>query len=287
MKSPRLGLVPLLALGAALLAAGPACAPSLSSFQPAHVAPAGHFSGELGTDVSVPTGAFKTSYDAAKTLASAGSSRMLTEEEKTQLFVAGAKLALSPPALVNHVGVNYTPAERWEIGARYSSSAFRLGARRQLLTQESHGYDLTVGVGVQRWSYGFPIGELLQDIVRLEDFTRWSLDLPLVAGFRSDYYWVWGGPRLAFSSYSSEIVIRAPGQAGGAVSEDLARAEGRATLVGAQAGAAIGYKMLYVALELTVVRMIGTARLDLFGRRLEADTGTWLLYPWLALMGQF
>jgi hypothetical protein len=262
------------------------CAPSLSSFQPAHVAPKGHVSAELGSDLSLPTGALANTYDAAKTLASAGKSRMLTEQEKVQLFVAGTNLALSPPAVVNHLAVNYVPAERWEVGARYSSSAFRLGGRRQLLLQEQSGYDLTVGLGVQRWSYGFPIGDII-DIVRLEAFTRWSLDLPVVAGFHTDFYRVWGGPRLAWSTYSSELVISAPGQAGGVASEDLARVEGSALFVGAQAGAAIGYKMLFVAAELTVVRMIGSARLDVFGRRVEADTGTFILYPGLALLGEF
>jgi hypothetical protein len=271
-------------LGSLVCLAG--CAPSLSSFQPAHVAPKGTVSAELGSDLSLPTGALANTYDAAKTLASAGKSRMLTEEEKVQLFVAGTNLALSPPALVNHLAVNYVPAERWEVGARYSSSAFRLGGRRQLLLQAQSGYDLTVGLGVQRWSYGFPIGDII-DIVRLEAFTRWSLDLPLVAGFHTDFYRVWGGPRLAWSTYSSELVIRAPGQAGAVASEDLARVEGSALFVGAQAGAAIGYKMLFVAAELTVVRMIGNARLDVFGRRVEADTGTFILYPGLALLGEF
>jgi hypothetical protein len=276
MHLPRLGCLVLLA----------GCAPSLSSFQPAHVAPKGHVTAELGSDLSLPTGTLASTYDAAKTLASAGKSRMLTEDEKIQLFIAGTNLALSPPALVNHLAINYVPADRWEVGGRYSSRAFRLGGRRQLLVQEQSGYDLSVGLGVQRWSFGFPIGDII-DIVRLEDFTRWSLDLPVVAGFRTDFYRVWGGPRLAISSYSSELVIRAPGQAGAAASEDLARVEGSAMFVGAQAGAALGYRMLFVAVELTVVRMIGSARLDVFGRRVEADTGTFILYPGLALLGEF
>src|SRR5688500_13080738 len=169
--------LPLVALAVVVsLSAG--CAPTLSRFQPAHVAPAGHISAELGTDFAVPTGTVVRAYDAAKTLVSASRSRSLTEEEKIQLFAAGTNLALSPPGPVNHIGVTYSPAERWEVGGRYSSQALRLGGRRQLLVQESSGYDLTVGVGVSRWSYGFPIGNVL-DIVELEDFTRWSLDVPL------------------------------------------------------------------------------------------------------------
>ena len=271
------------ALAPALLAS---CAPTLSSFQPAHVAPAGHVSAELGTDFAVPTGTVTRAYDAAKTLVSASRSRSLTEDEKIQLFAAGTNLALSPPGPVNHIGITYSPAQHWEVGGRYSSQALRLGGRRQLLVQEESGWDLTVGLGVQRWSYGFPIGNVL-DIVDLEDFTRWSFDLPLVAGVRRDFYWLWAGPRLAMSSYSTELTIRAPGQAGAAASEDVARASGTATYLGAQAGVALGYKMLFVAFELTAVRMLGTAELDVFGRQVEADTGTFILYPGIAVMAEF
>src|SRR5687767_7617529 len=119
---------------ALLLAAG--CAPTLSSFQPAHVAPKGSVTAEVGTDIAVPTGSIVRAYDAAKTLVSASRSRTLTEDEKIQLFSAGTNLALSPPGPVNHIGVTYTPAERWEVGGRYSSQALRLGGRRQLLVQE-------------------------------------------------------------------------------------------------------------------------------------------------------
>lgn len=269
-----------------LLMLGAGCAPTLSSFQPAHVAPKGHVTAELGSDISVPTGALTSTYDAAKTLASAGKSRTLTEDEKVQLFIAGTNLALSPPAMVNHFAVNYVPAERWEVGLRYASKAFRLGGRRQLLVQEDDGYDLTVGLGVQRWSYGFPIGDIL-DIVDIDDFTRWSLDVPVVVGWRTDVYRLWAGPRLAVSSHSAKVVIRAPGNAGTLASEDVAAMEGSALFVGAQAGAAIGYKMLFLAFELTAVRMIGNARLDVFGRRVEADTGTFIVYPGLALLGEF
>jgi hypothetical protein len=263
-----------------------ACAPSMSSFQPAHVAPKGHVSGEAGMDISVATGPISDSIDAGKALVRVAESRALTEDEKVVLFIAGANLALNPPAFVEHVGLAYVFAENWEVGLRYASSSLRLAARRQLLRQEEFGWDLTLGLGIQRFSYEFPINNVL-DIVRLDDFTRWNLDVPLAVGRRGDFYRVWGGPRVVLSSYSSKLVIKAPGQAGQVASEDVASFRGRGGYFGLQGGAALGYKVLFVAFELTIVRMVGTAHIDVFGRRTEADTGTWVIYPGVALLGEF
>ena len=267
-----------------LLAAG--CAPSLSSFQPAHVLPKGHVGLEVGTDVSIPTGTIGRTIDAGKTLAQAADSRMLTEEEKVQVFAAGLNLALNPPALVEHVGVTYAPAQNWEVGIRYAAQSWRIGGRRQLLHQADNGFDLSLGLGLQRFSFGFPIDNVI-DIVELEDFTRWNVDIPLTIGQQGDFYRVWGGPRMVLTSYSSSLVLRAPGQAGAAASEDFAAVEGSGAYLGVQAGAAFGYRWLFLAVEMTVVRMVGTASLDVFGRRTEADTGTWILYPGLAVLGEF
>src|SRR5687768_7081978 len=103
MPSPNRPL-PLLAL----LATG--CATSLSSFQPAHVLPAGRVSAEAGLDASIPTGAVTRTIAAAKALAR---SDMLSEEEKRTVFAAGFNLALSPPAVVEHVGLTYAPGQNW------------------------------------------------------------------------------------------------------------------------------------------------------------------------------
>jgi hypothetical protein len=273
------------ALAAALVVLATGCATSLSSFQPAHVPPKGHLSAEIGTDVSVPTGTITRTIDAAKTLAEVAQSRTLTEDEKLQVFAAGANLALNPPALVEHVGGAYAFADGWEVGLRYASSSLRLAGRTRLMRQEQDGWDASVGLGIQRFSYSFPIDNVV-DIIRLEGFTRWNVDIPVAVGKSGDFYRVWGGPRVVLSSYSSELVIEAPGQAGQVASEDVASVRGRGAYLGVQGGAALGYKVLFVAFELTVVRMVGTAQVDVFGRRTDADTGTWVIYPGVAVMGE-
>jgi hypothetical protein len=268
-----------------VLALSTGCATSLSSFQPAHVAPKGHVTAEGGVDVSIPTGTIVTTIDTGKTLARAARSRMLSEDERLQVFAGGLNLALNPPFFVEHAGLNYVFAEGWEAGLRYAAGGWRVGVRRQVLRQEMTGYDLTIGVGLQRFSFGFPIDNVI-DIVELDDFTRWNVDIPMVIGQRTDVLRWWAGPRMMLSSYSTRLEIAAP-QTGGAVSRDVAQAAGQGLYLGAQAGAAVGYRWLFVALEFTFVRMVGDAHIDVFGRRTEADTGTWILYPGIAVLGEF
>jgi hypothetical protein len=265
-----------------LLAAG--CATSLSSFQPAHVLPKGHVSFEAGLDASAPTGAITRTIDTAKVLAK---SDMLTEDDKRTIFAAGFNLALSPPSVVEHVGLTYAVAQDWEVGLRYAGHAWRVGVRRQLLTQgQSSGWDLTVGLGLQRFAFELPLADYIP-IVRLDDFERWNVDVPLVFGRRGDFYRLWGGPRLVFSRYGADLALRAPGAAGTVASEDLASVDGQGTYLGLQIGAALGYRMLFLGFELTVVRLLGSARMQAFGKRADVDTATWLIYPGLALLAEW
>ena len=240
---------------------------------------------EAGLDASLPSGALSRTIDAAKALANAD---MLTEAEKRTVFGAGFNLALSPPSVVEHVGLTYAPWTGWEIGLRYAAQAWRVGARRQLLSQaqDGTGWDVTIGLGIQRFGFALPIDEVIP-IVRLENFSRYNFDLPLVAGRRGDFYRIWGGPRLVLSRYGAELALRAPEQAGSVANEELASVEGQGAYIGLQGGAALGYKMLFLAFELTVVRLLGSARLQAFGTDSDIDTGTWLIYPGLALLGEW
>jgi hypothetical protein len=92
---------------------------------------------------------------------------------------------------------------------------------------------------------------------------------------------------VAFLRHSTEIVYRPPGNAGAAVSADVARASGRGAFLGVVGGAALGYRAIFVAAELTVVRFTGSATLDVFGRTASADTSSWVISPGIGLMGEF
>ena len=77
--------VPLLG-GMLVVTSALGCAPALSTFQPAHVAPAGHIEAEGGLEVAVPTGTLFTAVDTAKTLgARAQAGDMITDAQKLHL----------------------------------------------------------------------------------------------------------------------------------------------------------------------------------------------------------
>jgi hypothetical protein len=271
------------ALALVLVIAG--CAPAISGFQPAHVAPKGSFSAEVGWDVSAPTGTILRSIDAGRTLARAAGSRSLSDAERRQLIEAGANLALDPPALVMHLGLTYSPATDWEVGLRWSSDTWRVGGRHQFLHQETDGIDLSAGLGLSRFSASFPVDDII-DVIHVNDFTRWSLDIPLLLGKHGPWYRLWGGPRLLLSRFDSSMTLDLPAAAGAPAEMVLASVEGNAVFVGGQGGLALGYRHLFLAFELTIVRLVSTARLSYANQLQDADLGGLVISPGIALMGE-
>ncbi|HTN90491.1 MAG TPA: hypothetical protein VL242_42755 [Sorangium sp.] len=263
------------------------CAPALSTFQPAHVADKGHVQAELGLDVSVPTGAIASVVDAGVVLANIAESRELTEGERLTLFEAGGALALNPPTVTPHIGVGYTALDRWELNLRYTGSAFRLGTRYQLLKRDKHGVDLTAGAGVGRYVIDLPIGSIL-GLVELEDFTRWQIDLPIQIGTAGTWYRVWGGPRLMLTTFDTALVVDLPASTGYPGERELASFSGTGLYVGGQAGVALGYKHVFLGLELTLAEIFSSGELAVLGERAVAvDLDSFIIYPSIGLMLEF
>jgi hypothetical protein len=236
--------------------------------------------------VSIPAGTIERTIDAGKTLSRASSTRALTDDERHRLIEAGVNVALDPPAAVTHIGLAFSPLSRTEISGRLSNGAWRLGVRYQVLEQERHGWDLTAGVGVQRFTYEFPVSDIL-DVVHLDDFNRWSLDLPIAIGRHGDFYRLWGGPRVVLSHYTTSLQLNLPAVAGAQAENVLASLDGKSGFVGAQVGAALGYRHVFLGAELTIVELISTAHITAGSAHFDADLGGLIVYPGLALMGEF
>jgi hypothetical protein len=268
-----------------LTCVAPGCAPSLSSFQPAHVGPRGQFRASVGEEISLPTGTIDNAVDLGKGLARAAETRPLTQEEKLALFTAGLRITLTPPAFDQHLAVAYNFADAWEVSLRYAGGGLRLASRHQLLDQAEAGFDLAAGVGIARHTYQFPLADLVP-ILDLGHFERWSLDFPLVMGWHTRFVRAWIGPRLAFMHHTTDIVLHAPGTTGNVARDELARASGTGVFWGGQTGIAAGYRWIFLAIELTVVRFSGRASLDVFGRTANADTNATVFSPGIALMGE-
>jgi hypothetical protein len=265
-----------------VLSAGTGCAPSLSTFQPAHVAPKGHVTAEVGLEGGVPVGAFTTLLDEGKTLAKQGANgQPLSNEQKWQIFDAGVNLLLLTPSFGPHVGVAYVPIDHLEVGVRYAGAAWRLGARYQLADHVSGPFDLTVGLGVSRFAYEFPLSDQIPGL-SLEDFSRWQIDVPVLIGTSRDWFRVWAGPKLLFTTFSTALKLTLPSDV------TLASFDGTGAFVGAQGGFAIGYRKLFVGFELTLAEAFGTAHLtaNLAPTTRDTDVSSFTIFPSVGLMGE-
>jgi hypothetical protein len=274
-------------LGLLVVSAG--CAPSLATMQPAHVAPKGHMQATAAFEVGVPTGTIGTIYDTGKTLSDVARTNMsLTPDQERQLFDAGVVVVVSPPTIGYHFAGYYTPIDRLELGVRYAGGAWRGGARYQLLHHETGPLDMTVGAGVSYYSYEIPLASYIP-VLEVDDFTRWTVDVPLQIGTSRQYYRVWGGPKFLYSHFSTAIRLSIPGVS----TPDLASFEGHTLYYGGQAGIAVGYRYVFFAIELTIAGISGVGDVKTApvrnGEPLahNTDISGYIIYPAVGLIGEF
>jgi hypothetical protein len=269
---------------ALLLVLGAGCATALSSFSPAHVPQKGKFQAEAGMDISVPTGAIVDTIDAAKNASSVASKTgTLSDEEKLKVFDAGVNLLLNPPALLQHAGLAYAPLHRTEVSVRFVGSGWRLGGRYQLLEQGvNSSWDLTMGLGATRQTFSFPVDNVL-DILKIDDFRRYTVDLPIAFGRRGTWYRIWGGPRLLYTTGHTQMTLTIPGSN----EVEVATADSSGVFYGTQTGFALGYKHVFLGFELNLVKFKGSAELTALKATRQVNLDTFVVYPGIALMGEF
>jgi len=267
--------------GLVLTAGG--CAPSLATLQPAHVAPAGHLQAAVGVEIGIPTGSIAKTVDAVRTLASDARTQTITDAQKVQLLDAGITLASNPPSVGQRLSIAYTPIERMEVNLQYLGAAWRLGGRFQLLNRDTGPFDLVAGLGISRLAQAIPIEDVLP-VVKVDDFTRWSIDVPVLLGTSRDWFRVWGGPRFLFSQVATNMRLEL-------VDGERVLASFRASGVyfGAQGGLAVGYRSVFLGVELTVTELVASAEVTspLPAANRTVDIGGLVITPAFALMGEF
>lgn len=267
-------------LAAAAIATG--CAPSLSTMQPAHVAPKGHVQAQAGFDVSVPTGVIRRVVDGAEPIADAAQSRDISDDEKHRAYEAGVNLATNPPSFAPYLGLAAGVADNVEVGARFAGGGWRVGGRYQILHKDTSGVDLTAGLGISRYTFAFPVGDILP-ILKIDDFVRWSFDVPIQVGVSGDFYRVWGGAKFMFSTFDTAIRLDVPF----VKSTELASFDGTTFHVAGTGGVALGYKKAFLALELTVAPTFGSATTTVLGRSERASLGGVVVHPSVGLLFEF
>jgi hypothetical protein len=262
-----------------------ACAPSLSTFQPAHVAPAHTVTVSAGGELGIPTGALDTLIDTGKTLAQRGESgQPLTDQEQLTILDAGINLLLAAPTVGPHFAIGYVPREHIDVDVRYAGGGWRLGGRYQLLSHQKGPFDLTVGLGVSRYTFEVPLGDVIPGL-DLSDFSRWQVDVPILVGTSRDWMRVWAGPKILFTSFGADLSLTLPG-----ITPVMASFEGHATFLGGQGGVAFGYRWIFVAFELTVAESFGTAHLTAPGLNPpthDTSLSSFTVFPAFGIMGEY
>jgi hypothetical protein len=263
------------------------CATSLSTFQTAAVPPTGHYGASVGVEGALPLGTISDVYSTGRdVLDKANSGQPLTSAEKWQAFDTGLELLLSPPSIGYHLSFAYVPWKRLEVSLRYAASAWRLGARYQLLDRGAGApFDLSAGFGVSRFTYTFPFADKVP-ILKVDDFTRWQIDVPVLIGMQNQWFRTWVGPRFLATFFDTalrlDLVVEEP---------VLASMSGKAYYVGGQCGVGFGYRWCFLAFELTVVELMGNATFSapIIADMPDHDTDLsgLVIYPALGLMGEF
>jgi hypothetical protein len=268
---------------ALLVAAG--CAPSLATLQPAHVAPARHAQVTMGMEIGIPTGTVVRAVDAGSTVIDkVNRGEMLTDGDKVQLYDAGVNLAISPVGVGHHFAIAYTVVDRVEVGLRYASGGFRLGGRYQVLRKENKPFDMVVGLGISRAATPIPFGDTLP-VLKISDFVRYAVDVPLLIGTSRQWFRAWIGPRIVLTRFDTKMTLELTGEP-----VELAALEGNAFYFGGQAGLALGFRYVFVGFELTLAQLVGSATLSaamLNPPVRSTDISGFVIYPSFGLMGEF
>ena len=275
---------------AVLVLAG-GCAPSLATMQPAHVAPKGHFQATTAIEIGAPTGTIIRVIDTGKRLAADAQTNMsISPADERQVFEAGVNVVASPPSVGYHLALAYTVLDNFELGLRYAAGGWRLGARYQLLHHETGPLDMVLGAGVSRAAVEIPLSSYVP-FLEMDDFTRWTVDVPLLIGTSRGFSRVWGGPKFVYSHFDTALKLAIPFF----TAPDLANFEGHAIYYGGLAGLAVGYRHVFLALEITVAWLSGRgdASTILAGSgattptQVSADISGLVFYPTFGLMGEF
>lgn len=278
----QLLLVVVVAVGAVLLAA---CAPALSTFTPAPVSPQGHFRGATAIGVSIPTGPLSDFVDRAEDLSKAAvEGRDLTDEEVGDLFESTTGLLLNLPSVAFELQGRYGIAKRVDLGLRLAlPGAIRLDGRYQFIKNQGRAFAASVGLGLTYYSLEIPVPPPIDEVITVDDFTRFELDVPLLFGWSNEIGHVWFGPKLVLSTYS----VAMSADLGAEV--ELASVSGTAVYYGLQIGGAIGYKYVWVSAELTIAGMSGSADVELqaLGVTLKPSFSGAVIYPAFGLIFQF
>jgi hypothetical protein len=121
----------------------------------------------------------------------------------------------------------------------------------------------------------------------MDDFTRWTFDVPVLIGTSRNWFRAWVGPRFLYTRFGTRVTVDLPNN-----DPETGRLEGDAVYFGGQGGVAVGYRYVFFGVELTMGQLKGSATTTTTTTALTAltrktDLSGVVVYPAFALMGEF
>jgi hypothetical protein len=267
-----------------LALASAACGTTVSTLQPAEPMRPGHVQAQGAFNVNVPASRIIDAVDTVATLSdryASDSSYKPSDREQKDALAAGVGLGLSSPGVNPDLMLRVGIFKNFDAGIRWSALNAHLdGKYRFLQTKETPendpeadpGFQGSVSLGVSKTLYsGFVFDTL--EFLHIDDYSRWNLELPVIFGSRlGNFGHAWFGPKYIYSHYSVDASLKNVG----VVSET----SGSIHHLGAFGGIGLGYKYVFVFLELTIANMF--AKPEIFGQK--TDLGGIVIVPAFGLM---
>jgi len=240
----------LLLISAALVG----CASPMSTFTTGRTLPRNRLALTTGVGLNVASSFVGAVVDNAKTVArkveDAAAQNLdpsLTAGEKRDLMRGAFSYALYGPLPLWEVGLRYGILERWDAGVAYTTSGFRFETKVQLIKDDR--IDLAIGLQALHQVLDIPLPDFLKDVFEIEDLSRTDLTLPLIASRHfGKWGFVYGGPKFVYSFLQADILERVSALAG----KETETSKGMWAL-GGVVGGGVGYKYVFVLLELNVL----------------------------------
>lgn len=238
----------------ALFAAG--CGPMLSTMTPAQVTPHRSVRASAGAGVTVPVGQLVDALDTVTTLATRVSNgQSLTAAEQDTLASQAVGLVFSPPSFSYEFQARYGFLPRWDAGLRLVGANVRADARFQVLdTQRGAPLDLSVGAGLSLGFTGLSLGSVVGSVIAIDDYRLFTVDVPVLAGWSGRFGHVWFGPKVVLGLHSTGMSVRVA-----SAETRVLDVSGTTFHYGAQLGGAVGYRWIWLAAELSILGMNGSA----------------------------
>jgi hypothetical protein len=255
------------------------CSTTLSTLQPAEPMRPGHVQANAAVDVNVPASRIVDAIDVVADLGKryvSDPGYRPSDEEQRQALAAGVGLAVSAPGVSPDVMLRVGVLKHLDVGVRWSGVAAHADAKyRFFATKDAsaadeqavdrvgdgpdRGFQGAVSLGVSKDIYsGFAFEAL--EYLKVVHYSRWNIELPVIFGARLGRFGhYWFGPKYVLSTYSIGASLKNIGI--------VPSASGAIHHLGAFGGVGVGYKVVFVFFELTIMEMF--AEPEIFGRRTD------------------